>query len=124
LVQLEGLVARQPVLMVWEDVHWSDPTTRESLDLIIDRLSTLRVLMILTFRPEFTPPWIGRSHVTMLYTQSPAPPAGRRDDPPRDRRQGAAKGDRGPDRGSDGRRSVVHRQLARARRIKDLADES
>jgi class 3 adenylate cyclase len=66
LVQLEGLVAHQPVLIVWEDVHWSDPTTRESLDLIIDRVSTLRVLVILTFRPEFTPPWIGRSHVTML----------------------------------------------------------
>jgi predicted ATPase len=46
LVQLEGLVAHQPVLMVWEDVHWSDPTARESLDLIIDRVSTLRVLMI------------------------------------------------------------------------------
>jgi AAA ATPase domain/Adenylate and Guanylate cyclase catalytic domain len=66
LVQLEGLAARQPVLMVWEDVHWSDPTTRESLDLIIDRVSALRVLVILTFRPEFTPPWIGRPHVTML----------------------------------------------------------
>ena len=66
LAQLEGLVARQPVLMVWEDVHWSDPTTRESLDLLIDRVPTLRVLVILTFRPEFTPPWIGRSHVTML----------------------------------------------------------
>ena len=66
LAQLEGLVARQPVLMVWEDVHWSDPTTRESLDLLIDRVPTLRVLVILTFRPEFTAPWIGRSHVTML----------------------------------------------------------
>ena len=66
LAQLEGLAARQPVLMVWEDVHWSDPTTRESLDLLIDRVPTLRVLMILTFRPEFTPPWIGRPHVTML----------------------------------------------------------
>jgi predicted ATPase len=54
------------MLMVWEDLHWSDPTTRESLDLIIGRVSTLRVLMILTFRPEFTPPWIGRPHVTML----------------------------------------------------------
>ena len=66
LAQLEGLAARQPVLMVWEDVHWSDPTTRESLDLLIDRVPRLRVLMILTFRPEFTPPWIGRPHVTML----------------------------------------------------------
>jgi predicted ATPase len=52
--------------MVWEDVHWSDPTTRESLDFIIDRVPTLRVLVILTFRPEFTPPWIGRPQVTML----------------------------------------------------------
>jgi predicted ATPase len=66
LAQLEGLAARQPVLMVWEDLHWSDPSTRESLDLVIDRVSTLHVLMILTFRPEFTPPWIGRPHVTML----------------------------------------------------------
>jgi predicted ATPase len=66
LTQLGGLAARQPVLMVWEDVHWSDPTTRESLDLIIDQVPKLRVLVILTFRPEFTPPWIGRPHVTML----------------------------------------------------------
>ena len=66
LAQLEGLAARQPVLMLWEDVHWSDPTTRESLDLFIDRVATLRVMMILSFRPEFTPPWLGRSHVTML----------------------------------------------------------
>jgi class 3 adenylate cyclase/predicted ATPase len=66
LAQLEGLAARQPVLIVWEDVHWSDPTTRESLDLLIDRAPSLRVLMILTFRPEFTAPWTGRPHVTML----------------------------------------------------------
>ena len=66
LAQLEGLVARQPVLMVWEDVHWSDPTTRESLDLLIDRVPALRVLVLITFRPEFTPSWIGRPHVTLL----------------------------------------------------------
>jgi predicted ATPase len=66
LAQVEGLAARQPVLMVWEDVHWSDPTTRESLDLLVDRVSTLRVLVIITFRPEFAPPWIGRPHVTAL----------------------------------------------------------
>jgi class 3 adenylate cyclase len=64
--QVEGLCARQPVLMVYEDVHWSDPTTRESLDLLVDRVPALRVLVIITFRPEFTPPWIGRSCVTML----------------------------------------------------------
>jgi class 3 adenylate cyclase/tetratricopeptide (TPR) repeat protein len=66
VAQVEGLAARQPVLMVFEDVHWSDPTTRESLDLLIDRVSTLRVLVIITFRPEFTPPWVGHPHVTML----------------------------------------------------------
>jgi class 3 adenylate cyclase len=66
LSQVEGLAARQPVLMVFEDVHWSDPTTRESLDLLVDRIPTLRVPMILTFRPEFTPPWVGRPHVTLL----------------------------------------------------------
>jgi predicted ATPase len=66
LAQVEGLSARQPVLMVFEDVHWSDPTTRESLDLVVDRVATLRVLMIITFRPEFTPPWIGRPRVMML----------------------------------------------------------
>ncbi|WP_082637927.1 AAA family ATPase [Bradyrhizobium retamae] len=56
VAQVEGLAARQPLLMLWEDIHWSDPTTLESLDLLIDRAATLRVLMILTFRPEFTPP--------------------------------------------------------------------
>jgi class 3 adenylate cyclase/predicted ATPase len=67
LAQVEGLAARQPVLMVFEDVHWIDPTSREALDLIIDRVPKLRVLAIITFRPEFTPPWLGRPHVTMLH---------------------------------------------------------
>jgi class 3 adenylate cyclase len=66
LAQVEGLAARQPVLMVYEDVHWSDPTTRESLDLLIERVVALRVLVIITFRPEFAPPWVGRPHVTLL----------------------------------------------------------
>jgi predicted ATPase len=66
VAQVEGLAARQPVLMTYEDVHWSDPTTLESLDLLIDRVPTLRVLAIITFRPEFAPPWVGRPHVTLL----------------------------------------------------------
>jgi len=66
LAQVEGLAAQQPVLMVWEDVHWSDPTTRESLDLLIDRVPRRRVLVIITFRPEFSPPWVDRPHVTLL----------------------------------------------------------
>jgi predicted ATPase len=66
VTQVEGLSRREPVLMVYEDVHWSDPTTRESLDLFIDRVSGLPVLVIITFRPEFSPPWVGRPHVTLL----------------------------------------------------------
>src|SRR6516162_8599225 len=52
--------------MVFEDVHWSDPTTRESLDLLVDRVSTLRVLLIITYRPEFAPAWVGRPRVRLL----------------------------------------------------------
>ena len=66
LAQVEGLAARQPVLMVFEDVHWSDPTTREALDLLVDRAPSLRVLAIITFRPDFAPPWIGRPQVSQI----------------------------------------------------------
>jgi class 3 adenylate cyclase len=64
--QVEGLAARQPVLMLFEDAHWSDPTSLELLDLIIDRLSKIQVLLIITFRPEFAPPWIGRPQVSVI----------------------------------------------------------
>ena len=86
VAQVEGLSAREPLLMVFEDVHWSDPTTRELLDLLIDRVPTLRVLVIITFRPEFTPPWVGRPHVTLLESQPPAAATARRDDRPYNRR--------------------------------------
>ena len=64
--QLEGLVVRQPVLMVFEDAHWIDPTSRELLDLTVDRVRSLPVLLIVTFRPEFHPPWTGQPRVTMV----------------------------------------------------------
>src|SRR4029077_12407353 len=64
--QVEGLAARLPVLVVFEDLHWSDPTSREALDLIIDHLSKLRILLIITYRPEFAAPWVGRPQVTVL----------------------------------------------------------
>jgi TolB-like protein/class 3 adenylate cyclase/predicted ATPase len=64
--QLEGLARRQPVVTVLEDAHWSDPTSRELLDLAVERVRTLPVLMIVTFRPEFQPPWTGQPQVTML----------------------------------------------------------
>ena len=66
LTQLEGLAARQPVLALYEDVHWSDPTTLELLDQIVDRVPGSRVLVLITFRPEFRPPWIGFAHVSLL----------------------------------------------------------
>jgi len=64
--QLEGLARRQPVLMVFEDAHWIDPTSRELLDLSIERVRRLPVLLIVTFRPEFQPPWTGQPRVTTL----------------------------------------------------------
>ena len=64
--QLEGLARQQPVVMVFEDAHWIDPTSRELLDLTVERIGSLRVLLIVTFRPEFQPPWTGQPHVTML----------------------------------------------------------
>jgi class 3 adenylate cyclase len=64
--QLESLARRQPILMVFEDTHWIDPTSRELLDLTVDRVRSLPVLLITTFRPEFQPPWIGQTQVTML----------------------------------------------------------
>jgi class 3 adenylate cyclase/predicted ATPase len=64
--QLEGLARRQPVVAVFEDAHWIDPSSRELLDLAIERVCGLPVLLIVTFRPEFEPPWIGEAQVTML----------------------------------------------------------
>ena len=67
LIQLlEGLAARQPVVMIVEDAHWIDPTTSEWLDMLIDGLQDLPVLLIITFRPEFQPRWTLFSHVTAL----------------------------------------------------------
>ncbi len=64
--QLEGLARQQPVLIVYEDAHWIDPTSRDLLDLIVERVRGLRVLLIITFRPEFKPRWSDRAQVTML----------------------------------------------------------
>ena len=57
---------QNPVLMIFEDAHWIDPTSLELLGRIVDRILNLRVLLIVTFRPEFEPPWIGRPDVTTL----------------------------------------------------------
>ena len=64
--QLAGLAAQQPVLALYEDVHWIDPSTLELLGLVIERIRQLPVLVLITFRPEFQPPWTGQAHVTTL----------------------------------------------------------
>jgi predicted ATPase len=66
LRQLEGLTARQPVLMIIEDLHWIDPTSRDLLDLTIERIEFLPVMLIGTYRPEFLPPWAGQPQVTVI----------------------------------------------------------
>jgi TolB-like protein/class 3 adenylate cyclase/predicted ATPase len=64
--QLEGLGRRQPVVVVFEDAHWIDPTSRELLDLTVERVRSLPVLLIVTFRPEFEPSWTGQEQVSTL----------------------------------------------------------
>ena len=64
--QLEALSRSNPVLMIFEDAHWTDPTSLEVLGRTVDRLRTLQVLLIVTYRPEFEPPWIGQPHVSAL----------------------------------------------------------
>lgn len=56
----------QPILEVFEDLHWADPSTLELVGLIIDQVPTVPLLMVLTFRPDFIPPWPNRSHVTPI----------------------------------------------------------
>jgi predicted ATPase len=66
LNQLEAVARHRPVLMVFEDAHWIDPTSRELLDLTLDRVRQLPVLLVVTFRPEFRHAWGGQPQVTML----------------------------------------------------------
>jgi class 3 adenylate cyclase/predicted ATPase len=66
LTTLLRIVAQQPVLFVMEDLHWVDPSTLEFLSLLVDQGPTARILVLLTFRPDFSPPWTGRSHLTQV----------------------------------------------------------
>ncbi len=66
LAQMARLAARQPVLMLFEDAHWSDATSLELLTLTVARASTLPLLLLVTARPEFTPPWPAEAYVTTL----------------------------------------------------------
>jgi class 3 adenylate cyclase/predicted ATPase len=73
LLQLGALARSCPVLMVFEDAHWADPTSLELLGRAVDRIHTRSVLLIVTFRPEFEPGWIGQPHVTSLNLTRLAP---------------------------------------------------
>ena len=107
--QLEGLAAEQPVLLAYEDVHWIDPTTQELLELVIERVQRLPVLLLITFRPEFTPPWSGQPHVSALRSDPARPPRRCGAGGPGGRSQGPARRGRRADRGQDRRRAAVRR---------------
>jgi class 3 adenylate cyclase/predicted ATPase len=69
----DGLVAwlleeaeRQPMLVVWEDLHWGDPSTLEIIGLLVEQVPTAPMLCVLIFRPQFVPPWPNRSHMTPI----------------------------------------------------------
>ena len=64
--QLKALSRKKPALMILEDAHWADPTSLETFGRVVDRVRSLPVLLIVTFRPEFDPPWIGRHYVAAL----------------------------------------------------------
>jgi class 3 adenylate cyclase/predicted ATPase len=65
-LQLSALTRSNPVLIIFEDVHWADPTSLEAFGRAVDRIRSLRALLIITFRPEFEAPWIGRPYVTTI----------------------------------------------------------
>ncbi len=75
LDQLDGVAAQGPVLIVFEDAHWIDPTSQDLLDRMVARVANLPVLLVVTVRPELQPTWVGQPHVTML----PLSRLGRRD---------------------------------------------
>ena len=63
--QVTALADRQPLLMLFEDAHWCDPTTLETLTAVIGQIEAVPVLLVITYRPEFEPPWTGHGHVVM-----------------------------------------------------------
>ncbi len=66
MARLEALARQGPVLMAFEDVQWSDPTSLELLTLTVERMQALPVLLVITHRPDFQPPWAGQPHVNSM----------------------------------------------------------
>jgi class 3 adenylate cyclase len=71
--QIEAISRQTPVLMIFEDAHWADPSSLELFGQLVDKIDSLRVLLLVTFRPEFAAPWIGRPRVTALTINRLAP---------------------------------------------------
>jgi tetratricopeptide (TPR) repeat protein len=76
LGQLDRLGAQAPVLIVFEDLHWIDPTSLELLSLIVDRAPRLKLMLIATFRPEFTVPWASHPHISLVSLNRLSKPEG------------------------------------------------
>ena len=64
--QLEALTQQRPVQLIVEDAHWMDSTSLELMQIVVERLTRWPVLLVMTFRPEFEPSWIGQAHVSTL----------------------------------------------------------
>jgi class 3 adenylate cyclase/tetratricopeptide (TPR) repeat protein len=64
--QIEALATKWPVLMIWEDIHWADATSRELLDILVARAAELPLFLLATFRTGFVAPWTGQANVTLL----------------------------------------------------------
>ena len=90
VLQVVTLSRQNPALMILEDAHWADPTSLELFGRIIGKIPSLRALLIITYRPEFDPPWIGRPHVTALTLNRLGGARNRCDDRRRHGQQAAA----------------------------------
>ena len=66
MAQVEALLRQNPVLMIFEDAHWTDPTSLELIGRIVEKAPSLRLLLVVTYRPDFEAPWIGRSYVATI----------------------------------------------------------
>ena len=71
VVQFEKLTQASPVLLVFEDVHWIDPTTQELLNMLVDEVATSRALILITTRPGYESPWFGQPHVGVFSLNRP-----------------------------------------------------
>ena len=109
LDQLDGVAAQGPVLIVFEDVHWIDPTSQDLLDRMVARVADLPVLLVVTVRPELQPTWVGAAACDDAALEPPWPSRQRRHHCRRHQGQGAARRRRRADPCAHRWRAAVHR---------------